>query len=118
MTFEYLLVDNGGTILVSDALKKAYAQGTEVAATSLLNGPDAMVSVYPNPSTNQFQLVLNVAANQAMQYEVSDVMGKVVYTSSMNAGKSTIDASAWSNGIYTLKLIDGTAVYQTRIIKN
>jgi hypothetical protein len=45
-------------------------------------------------------------------------MGKVVYTSMMNAGKSTIDASAWSNGIYTLKLIDGTAVYQTRIIKN
>jgi hypothetical protein len=112
------LVDNGGTILVNDALKKAYAQGTEVAAISLLNGPDAMVSVYPNPSTNQFQLVLNVAANQAMHYEVSDVMGKVVYTSSMNAGKSTIDASAWSNGIYTLKLIDGTAVYQTRIIKN
>jgi hypothetical protein len=112
------LVDNGGTILVNDALKKAYAQGTEVAAISLLNGPDAMVSVYPNPSTNQFQLVLNVAANQAMQYEVSDVMGKVVYTSTMNAGKSTIDASAWSNGIYTLKLVDGTAVYQTRIIKN
>lgn len=77
-----------------------------------------MVSVYPNPSTNQFQLVLNIAANQAMHYEVSDVMGKVVYTSTMNAGKSTIDASAWSNGIYTLKLIDGTAVYQTRIIKN
>jgi hypothetical protein len=36
----------------------------------------------------------------------------------MNAGKSTIDASAWSNEIYTLKLVDGTAVYQTRIIKN
>jgi hypothetical protein len=36
----------------------------------------------------------------------------------MNAGKSTIDASTWSNGIYTLKLVDGTAVYQTRIIKN
>jgi hypothetical protein len=77
-----------------------------------------MVSVYPNPSTNQFQLVLNVAANQAMHYEVSDVMGKVVCTSTMNAGKSTIDASTWSNGIYTLKLVDGTAVYQTRIIKN
>ncbi len=112
------LIDNGGTILVNDALKKVYAQGTEVAATSLLNGPDAMISVYPNPSANQFQLVLNVAANQAMQYEVSDVMGKVIYTSSMNSGKSTIDASAWSNGVYTLKLNDGTTVYQTRIIKN
>ena len=56
--------------------------------------------------------------NQAMQYEVSDVMGKVIYTSSMNSGKSTIDASAWSNGVYTLTLNDGTTVYQTRIIKN
>jgi hypothetical protein len=62
--------------------------------------------------------VLHVAANQAMPYEVSDMMGKVVFKSTMNAGKSSIDASAWSKGIYTLKLIDGTAVYQTRIIKN
>jgi hypothetical protein len=112
------LIDNGGTILVNDALKKSYAQGTEVASTSLLNGPDALVSVYPNPSSDQFQLVLNGLANQSMGFEVTDMMGKVIYTGTMNGGKSTLDASAWSNGIYTVKMIDGSAVYQTRIIKN
>mgnify|MGYP003335637740 CR=1 FL=1 len=112
------LIDNGGTILVNDALKKNYAQGTEVAATALLNGPDALISVYPNPSSNQFQLVIHGLLNQSMRYEVVDLMGKAVYKGAMNDGKSSIDASAWSNGIYTVKIIDGSAVYQTRLIKN
>ena len=106
------------SILVNDALKKNYAQGTEVAATALLNGPDALISVYPNPSSNQFQLVIHGLLNQSMRYEVVDLMGKAVYTGAMNDGKSSIDASAWSNGIYTVKIIDGSAVYQTRLIKN
>ena len=112
------LIDNGGTILVNDALKKNYAQGTEVAATALLNGPDALISVYPNPSSNQFQLVIHGLLNQSMRYEVVDLMGKAVYKGAMNDGKSSIDASAWSNVIYTVKIIDGSAVYQTRLIKN
>ncbi|CAN5207594.1 hypothetical protein BH09BAC5_BH09BAC5_16310 [soil metagenome] len=76
---------------------------TGVVENNLING----VSVYPNPTSGAF--TINVSANVGnMQIEMTDLQGKIVYSSienNVNAGfAKQISIENLANGIYMLKL--------------
>jgi photosystem II stability/assembly factor-like uncharacterized protein len=70
----------------------------------------------PNPSNDgQFQLSVNAPASKSRALTVTDALGRVVYTTNLNASASqnvTLDLSKHKAGLYTLRLEteQGTAV--------
>jgi hypothetical protein len=40
-------------------------------------------------------------------YQVSDAMGRVVFSDNSNAQTYRMDTGNWDNGIYTIRILDG-----------
>lgn len=112
------MIDNGGSIAYSEAIKKAYKEGTAVLATQTLNGPDTRFSLQPNPSSNQFEVAVFGPIGANSQLEVIDMQGKVVFHSNSVNNKITIPVSNWSAGMYMVRLLDNGQVFQKKFIKN
>lgn len=112
------MIDNGGSIAYSEAIKKAYKEGTAVLATQTLNGPDTRFSLQPNPSSNQFEVAFFGPIGANSQLEVIDMQGKVVFHSNSVNNKITIPVSNWSAGMYMVRLLDNGQVFQKKFIKN
>lgn len=112
------MIDNGGSIAYSEAIKKAYKEGTAVLATQTLNGPDTRFSLQPNPSSNQFDVAVFGPIGANNQLEVIDMQGKVVFHSNSVNNKITIPVTDWSAGIYMVRLFDNGQVFQKKFIKN
>lgn len=77
------------------------------------------VNVYPNPGTGVFEFTCN-SASPEITLTVTDVQGRVVYTSSLRnvaAGTRTrIDLSAESDGVYFLRVAGGASSSATKIL--
>lgn len=112
------IIDNGGSIAYSEAIKKAYKDGTAVLATQSLNGPDTRMTLQPNPSNNQFDVATFGPMSENSTLEILDMQGKVVYSATSIPAKTTVSVKDWSNGIYLVRLTDNGQVFQLKFIKN
>lgn len=79
------------------------------------------VKVFPNPSSAQLTLQYNTFEKEST-IEVSDVLGKKVYSQEMlnNAGenKISINTNGFANGVYLIKIKqDNKTVYNTKFIQ-
>ena len=96
-----------GTIMV---------QGT----TSVGPEPTANVmSLYPNPTSGSVQLTIDGAQiNQDYNLEVYNMQGRRVYATLRSAQPEIeeIDLSSLSEGVYFVKVFDGTAVYSRKLL--
>ena len=82
--------------------------------TAGLNNIEAAVfKVYPNPT----QSIWNFSAgnNVISNLQIIDVTGKVIFTA---ATVSTVDATAFSSGVYFAKVTSANTVQTIRVIKN
>ncbi|MCW3077291.1 MAG: hypothetical protein JWO32_1900 [Bacteroidetes bacterium] len=64
------------------------------------------IKLYPNPATSQLNLEIKGKQEEYKNIELSitNMLGSVVYMSTMDAQVKTIDVSAFSKGIYTLNV--------------
>ncbi len=58
------------------------------------------LNIYPNP----FNSKLTIVTSSTMEIQIIDVIGSLVYFGKVNEGKSEIDLTEKSNGIYFLKI--------------
>jgi len=79
------LADNTHNLSVSDITKNSY------------------FTVYPNPSNGKFYLK-NELLNNPSDIEVYDFIGKTIILKKMSRGDNLIDLSAYSDGLYFLKI--------------
>jgi len=112
------MIDNGGTIHYNDAIKKAFKDGTAVLASQVLNGPDNRISVSPNPTTSDINLMLTGAISAESTVEVLDMQGKVVFQTNTVTNTMIIPTQQWSTGIYLVRLNEGGLISQKKIVKN
>jgi len=77
---------------------------------------DNVVSVYPNPTSDQLNVVLN-----DFQFEstitIINNLGQVVYQSIPTKKNTVIQLDSFANGIYTLTIGIGNKVVVKKIIK-
>ncbi|MBX7093434.1 MAG: T9SS type A sorting domain-containing protein [Flavobacteriales bacterium] len=77
--------------------------------------------VYPNPSTGLFNLNLSMNRSEAVQVQVFDMSGKLVFNRKLNfnAGNSNylLDLNAEGNGIYQVVITGSEQQFKSRIIK-
>jgi hypothetical protein len=81
--------------------------------------PEAL-SLYPNPSTGTFTIDLKETVNSG-ELSVFNAFGTLVYSAKIdnaNSEKLDIDLSDQSNGLYFLKLLNGSEVKTTRVLIN
>lgn len=81
--------------------------------------PEAL-SLYPNPSTGRFTIDLKETVNSG-ELSVFNAFGTLVYSAKIdnaNSKQLAIDLSAQDNGLYFLKLLNGSEVKTSRVIIN
>jgi len=75
------------------------------------------VTIYPNPTTNEFVVELT-NFSPSTQINIISVEGKMVYTnSSINTSKINVDAADWSRGIYVVKITDKQSSKVVKLVK-
>jgi hypothetical protein len=78
---------------------------------------DAAIELYPNPATDQ--LHLHSAKPMQARLDIVDAMGKTVYSKQLiNEANATIDISAYTKGIYFVRLHNATQQQTMEIVKN
>jgi hypothetical protein len=75
---------------------------------------DISVRVYPNPASNE----VFVSANSSIKsIQLFDVHGRIISTSLINDTKSKLNITAYSKGVYFLKVMTNTGSKVEKIIK-
>jgi len=75
------------------------------------------ISVLPNPSTQKFVLEIKSNSKMTIQFTLTDVYGRRMYSATGLPGKSYTFGETLLPGIYTIKLIQGEASTTYKIIK-
>lgn len=86
------------------------------ACTGIQNNNSAIsaINLYPNPSTGIF----TIDAESVTNIIIVDVLGKIIYTQNLVAGKNTINLSNFNNGLYILKAESNGVVKTVRVVKH
>lgn len=73
-------------------------------ASVYLDDKDLKVkTIYPNPSSDQVNIVINSNSEQPIQVLLKDLMGRVMLKQTCNIDNSTIDISSVVNGVFILE---------------
>lgn len=77
-------------------------------------------AIFPNPATNNTNLLLNSIENLSVQVVISDLNGRVVYSESQSiiSGINNIQIStaAFNNGIYIIRVVSEAGVLSSKLI--
>ncbi len=81
-----------------------------------------LLKVYPNPSTGDFQILLQTFSSGIVNIEIYDAIGKIVHSEqfrNMHQGTSnwSIPSTDWSSGLYTCRVIFNDKSYQLKMLK-
>jgi|GEM_PF-1825406 len=89
--------------LTGDCARETISLNMDVSGTTSIGdlNEEYTMNVYPNPSNN----IVNVKVGKGniVNVIVTDIVGKVVYSSNANASNLSMDLSAISSGLYIVK---------------
>lgn len=91
------------TVMVSQCL------GIEEPGNYLIDD----LKIYPNPVSG----IMNVDTKKELRLVIYDPLGSIAYDKIIYPGKSTLDVSQFSNGVYLVKIVDGAYIKFTKFIK-
>ncbi|HEX7413224.1 MAG TPA: T9SS type A sorting domain-containing protein [Bacteroidia bacterium] len=89
------------------------SNGCTVAGIKQFANSNEQVTIYPNPTSNQFSIEANTT--DKLTLELYDVNGRLVLTKSVS-GKSTIDVSSLNEGVYTISIISNEGVVNKKVV--
>ncbi|MCD4679230.1 MAG: family 16 glycosylhydrolase [Bacteroidales bacterium] len=84
-----------------------------ISQNELIANYSDLVSIYPNPATN----ILNIYSEKTGKLHISDISGKVLYSTKIYDNITQIDMNTYKNGFYIVKLMLDNKVYIEKIIK-
>ncbi|MFL3663982.1 MAG: SBBP repeat-containing protein [Flavobacteriales bacterium] len=82
------------------------------------------VIIYPNPTKDEFTIELKNNSSSpsgrlgGASVNIVNIEGKVVYSNAaVNSNKLTIDAAAWSKGVYSIQILNDNQTITKKIVK-
>lgn len=91
-----------------------------VSSTGIDDVANSTMMVYPNPTTQSTQLILDEkVAGRSLQYQLFELSGRMLQQADIVEMTSTIDLTGYADGIYLLKVVDdsGNMVQRFKIVK-
>lgn len=82
-----------------------------VTTSGLQEQESMQLSIFPNPIMDEFKLTYN--SNRPLQLNVLDLTGRLILELDVHTGQ-TINAEAWSRGVYLIQLLDKGGVLLTQ----
>ena len=73
------------------------------------------ISIYPNPTKGELTIETNL--NTAQRFEIVNLIGQTVYTNIINKNKTTVNTSAFANGVYFIKLSSNKETVVRKFVK-
>ncbi|MFZ4783923.1 MAG: fibronectin type III domain-containing protein [Flavobacteriales bacterium] len=103
----------------------AFREGDVVELTEesldLATSTVSELNVYPNPTSEDVDVVFNASTDATVNIAIFDLMGREVYSTKMAAitgvNKTNIEMSTYAPGYYTLVILNGDERTTTRIVK-
>ena len=97
-------------VVSAEACTAGVAEDKSAVATAL--------SVYPNPNSGSFAVMLSAPVSEAIAITVTDMLGRVVYhTNGYTNSESAISCSA-PQGVYLVTVATGTGKYMAKVVVN
>jgi hypothetical protein len=90
---------------------------TNVPSTIKTSIDPMKVNVYPNPTTNAFQLFVKIASASKITMRVLDVQGRLIKTISFNSDETIAFGNDLKSGVYMVELREGNVVKTVRVVK-
>lgn len=112
-TFDDLYV----VVWVQDVTTKEVFQSEVIAVNNASNeNIEAEAKVFPNPSNDAFNVVIDRLASENAKVQVTNISGQVVYEGSMINGKSSINTATWNTGVYMMSVEGANYHYSTKVM--
>lgn len=85
-------------------------QYNPTAGVPALGEPAVSFIAFPNPARDEVRVSFNhLSGKGTEQLEVTDIAGRVLYRSRVNAEQMVISTTEWASGLYLLRLVSETA---------
>ncbi|MCR9171592.1 MAG: T9SS type A sorting domain-containing protein [bacterium] len=116
----YDITNSSGTVLASmqnvnfgdsETVNFCVIDDNSIDEINLLN-----LSVYPNPNNGTFTISLDNTMNEKYEVTLTDLAGRVVYTSSISGGLHTVNSDNLADGSYLLNLNGNDISISTKVI--
>ncbi len=78
------------------------------------NTQNQSLTIYPNPATGTFKVETNSTEKQLLQ--IFDITGKLMLFQNLLSGKSTIEGSSLSQGVYNVSITSNEGVSNKRLV--
>lgn len=114
-------IDNAASATIAEAVTNGFVNGTQLGISTELPQPDAILSVYPNPSSEMTTLSVQLPSESEVMIEIYSVEGKLI--ASKNYGKLNgayslpVMMNDWAKGIYTVKMTTNSSFVTKQIVK-
>ena len=74
------------------------------------------LTIFPNPNNGQLNINFNNEQNDAFTVYVTDLSGRIIYTSNIASSILSIDLGNTANGTYMLHLTNGNSQVTKKIV--
>jgi len=89
------------------------AMQSSTSINNLKRDGSSLLDIYPNPSKGTF--IVETSTNLPQLLQVFDISGKMVLSQNIN-GKTTIDASILSDGVYNINITGNNSVANKKLV--
>jgi hypothetical protein len=113
-------VDNGSKTTIAEAVTNGFVPGTVIVGNEVMQGPDDVVSLYPNPTRDNAWLTLNLDADVEVEVTLSDLQGREL--SELNYGplnggqRIALQTSGLAKGLYFVRVRMDDVVKVERLV--
>jgi hypothetical protein len=114
-------IDNASSATIAEAVANGFVSGNVGSTAAAFEGPDQVVSLYPNPTTGASSVALNLAQAADVKVEIMNPQGALVTSKSYGelSGNMVlpVDLSTLAAGIYLVNVNVGGETTTLKLMK-
>lgn len=113
-------IENAGFTTIQEAVNNGFLVGVDEGIGQILEGPDAMVKLYPNPATDRAIALLDLAGDAEVSLKIIDMTGKEVaardYGMLNGPQQFDLNTSNFATGIYFVQVRFGEELVTKKLV--